>query len=278
MLNSGCQQKGKATGHDNTLDTESARPTTFSALGDVPYVADEFESLLQGIAAHNQESSSLFLIHLGDIKTSAEPCDENRYKKVADILKESSTPTFIIPGDNEYNDCEDPITAFSYWKKNFLRFHENWNFHGNINYDDTRNENYSWLRKDVLFIAINLVGGRVHDSLEWKARLSQNADWVEKSINHYKAKANAVVLFGHAYIDEDIEGKFSLFTDRFRKVAKDYGKPVLYLHGDGHVFVHDRPWPEKNILQVQVDAGVRFLEITVDTKREEVFYFNKDFI
>ncbi|MDH5604461.1 MAG: hypothetical protein OEY51_10995 [Cyclobacteriaceae bacterium] len=271
-----CDARKSKDTPDMVTDPVQHVPVSFTAMGDVPYTPQDFIDLAGQIEKHDKNASSSFIIHLGDIKTSADSCNERRYQEVANILKQSDISLFIIPGDNEYNDCDDPITAFSFWKKYFLHFHKKWEFPFPIEYDNERAENFSWVQEDVLFIAINLVGGRVYDSLEWNNRLRQNADWVEQSVDRQESNVNAMVLFGHAFITGDTSGKFTLFTDRFREIAKNFGKPVLYLHGDGHVYIHDRPWPEANILRVQVDAGARLLEVTVDTKQEDPFIFRKD--
>jgi hypothetical protein len=47
----------------------------------------------------------------------------------------------------------------------------------------------------------------------------------------------------------------SPFFTPFRAAAATFGKPVLFLHGDGHTWIMDHPWPEPNILRVQVNNG-----------------------
>ena len=47
----------------------------------------------------------------------------------------------------------------------------------------------------------------------------------------------------------------SRFSESAVKDAEQFEKPILYLHGDGHRWIHDRPGAAKNILRVQVDQG-----------------------
>jgi len=183
-------------------------------------------------------------------------------------------PTFIVPGDNEYNDCPDADEAFTYWNKYFLHFHENWKIPYDISYQNVRKENFTWLTESVLFIGLNLLGGRIHDASEWKTRLIQNSEWVSELIDQNKDKANAIVVFGHANVTDFSPEKYKLFTDVFRKKAEEFGKPVLYLHGDGHIWIKDKPWPEKNILRVQVDAGPQILKVGILKGHENPFIFD----
>ena len=94
-------------------------PVIFYAMGDVPYVDAEDKLLPQQIAAIPPDAQ--FLVHLGDIKDGATPCDEAIYKKVAGMLAKSNVPTFVIPGDNEWNDCQKPEQGWKYWQKYFRR-------------------------------------------------------------------------------------------------------------------------------------------------------------
>ena len=47
--------------------------------------------------------------------------------------------------------------------------------------------------------------------------------------------------------------KFKAFLVPFRRAAAEWKKPLLFLHSDGHVWIDDQPWPEKNIRRIQVD-------------------------
>lgn len=247
-------------------------PIIFSAIGDVPYSEEVVKELDNSIADHNKSSESSFIIHLGDIKPGSKPCDEIVYENVSAQLKKSNLPVYIIPGDNEFNDCTDPDQAFSLWNKYFFHLNENWEKIHDVDYQIERKENFSWVEKEVVFIGLNLVGGRVHDSLEWKNRLESNAEWIDQLVEQNKSSLKAMVVFGHANMNNKPE-KFDSFVEKFRVTAKSFGKPILYLQGDGHHWIEDRPWEEQNILRVQVDAGANILKVKVDTKLENPFIF-----
>ncbi len=249
-------------------------PLIFSAIGDVPYSEGLADSLRTSLSKFNKHNSSSFLIHLGDIKSGSTPCEEFIYDQVADILKLSAVPVFIVPGDNEYNDCEDPKEAFAWWNKYFFHFHENWEFPWEIRYQPDHQENFTWVKNDVLFVGLNLVGGLVHDSSEWDTRLKQNANWID-SLLEKDSTFKAMVVFGHANMNNEPQ-KYEVFTNQFRSIAAAFKKPILYLHGDGHYWIRDRPWAEQNIHRVQVDAGARILQIAIDTKLADPFVFVKN--
>src|SRR6185369_7924473 len=108
------------------------------------------------------------------------------------------------------------------------------------------------------FIGINLVGGRVHDPAEWALRLPQDAAWINEVLTRPSmndARAAVLLCQANPFVIKPGESKdkFKAFLVPFRKAAADWKKPLLFLHSDGHVWVDDQPWPEKNIRRIQVD-------------------------
>ena len=253
-------------------------PVSFTAIGDVPYNEEQRDSLIKMISKHNATKASQFVVHLGDIKPGAGACDEAVYQDVHGILREFNVPTFIVLGDNEYNDCEDPEQGLAYWNEYFLHFNENWAFEPVVSYQAERTENFSWIKNRVLFIGTNLVGSQVHDSIEWQNRLTQNGQWVKKLLEEQKNKINAMVLFGHANMVEAGPEKFKPFTDLFVSAARSFGKPVLMVQGDGHFWIKDKPWSAQNIIRLQIDGRDTAVKITVDTNLEYPFLFDREFL
>ena len=244
----------------------------FSAIGDVPYSEEDYVLLNKSIIESNTNSKSEFLIHLGDIKSGGEPCDEQIYSDVSNILKKSVLPVYIIPGDNEINDCEDPIAAYDLWNKYFFHLNENWPSEAKIKYQPNREENFMWIQKDVLFVGLNQVGGRIIDRNKWDERLKSNALWIDHLVQNQGERIKVMVIFGHANMNL-VPENFKSFMSIFSATAESFQKPILYLHGDGHVWVKDKPWKQQNIQRVQVDAGANILKIRINTNKEDPFVF-----
>jgi uncharacterized repeat protein (TIGR02543 family) len=228
-------------------------PITFSVTGDVPYGSSEITILEDIVVDHNVYSPSDFFVHVGDIKSGSESCTETRYATVADILRGLAVPTYILPGDNEWNDCSNPSQAWGYWTKHLLGLEQD--FCGvppDFEAQSVRPENFAFTANGVLFIGLNLVGGSVQSQSEWNTRLQQNANWVNEKLAEYGSAVRAMVVFGHA----GPSSNRALFFDQFRAAAGSWGKPVLYVHGDGHSWIMDRPFSQQqNILRVQVPQG-----------------------
>ena len=253
--------------------TSSAAKTLvrFAAMGDVPSAPAEDELLPRQIAELPRDAE--FVIHLGDIKTGNTPCDETVYAKVSGLLGQSAARLFIIPGDNEWNDCADPDAAWQLWRRHFGRFEERWPGGFGIFRQLEREENFSFVRNRVLFLGLNLVGGRVHDAEEWRRRHAENLDWVRRNLRQFGDEVSAVVLFGHV---NPVPVHDDFFTG-FVEEATARKKPFLYLHGDGHRWIHDRPFAAKNVLRVQVDQGGIAPPVLVDVtdNPDEPFVFDR---
>jgi hypothetical protein len=245
------------------------RPLLFSAIGDVPYSANDELILREHIQTHNDVSNSRFMVHLGDIMRDSN-CPEWAYLNVAKILRELTIQTFVIVGDNEWNDCADPDESWMLWTNYFARFDEQQWSNRNVLRQSERDENFSWTEEGVLLIGLNLVDGIVHDSNEWATRFNHDADWVEKHFSSAQESVYAAIVFGHSNLPP--AGENETFFTRFREAVKEFGRPVLYLHANGHVWIHDQPWPE-NITRVEVENATP-VQVTVSSELDPVFAFN----
>lgn len=246
---------------------------TFAAMGDGPYDIKDFNRLRHQIGHENRAEKAKFVIHVGDIASGTDALPESRYTRVADILKGSKAPLFIIPGDNEWNDLEDPAIGWDYWVKHYTAFEQHFDVPWAVERQDVRRENFAFVLDGVLFVGINLVGGTVHDAEEWRIRQEQDAAWVRDQIESHGRDVRAAVIFGHANPNEKHDG----FFDAAVPVIEAFGKPVLYLHGDGHVWQKEKRWRAPNLWRVQVDKIGEGppVRVTVTDKKRKPFDFDR---
>ena len=291
--------------------TAAGEPIIFSAMGCGPYTPPDKPAVAFYVQQENREHISEFMVHLGDVfktpsvkkpdagatsaakKPAADepplPCQlptEKEYRHVADLLTVSNTiPTWIVVGDNEWNDLEDPAQGWKWWQKYYARFEEHFQSPWKTERQPERPENFAFVRKGVVFIGINLPGGRVHDAAEWAVRLPQDATWIKEVLTRPSmSDVRAAVVFCQAnpFVIKSGEpkNKFTSFLIPFRQAAAEWKKPLLFLHSDGHVWIDDQPWPEKNIRRIQVDKwDTKFptLQVTVadDGDAKTIFTFNR---
>jgi hypothetical protein len=227
----------------------------FSVIGDAPYTSAGEKKLIDDIDDNNCFSDASFLIHIGDIKSGG-PCNESHYKNVASILKASEKPVFIIPGDNEWNDCENPGNAWQLWKEYFMNFESNFKHPFKVSRQHTRPENFSFTYDETLVIGINNVGGKIHDSLEWVNRLNENAIWIDSMLNTHKNEVRSAVIFSHA-----APKTISNFSTRLKESVTAFAKPTLWVQGDSHKWVYKEQWLTSNMTLIIVDEGKTALPI-----------------
>ncbi|MEQ8767872.1 MAG: hypothetical protein RL885_28470 [Planctomycetota bacterium] len=227
---------------------DAPEPIVFAALGDVPYSNPEYPLLEKQLASLAGQVD--FAVHVGDIKPGTMPCLETIYVAVAKILEESPVPCFVLPGDNEWNDCLKPAEAKELWVKHLARLDARWTADWGVTRDEQVPGTFCFERQGVLFLGLNLLGGRVDDAEEWKQRHARMAKWVEASWKAHP-ETRAMVVFGHA----QPSAKHQDFFDAFTGSVIRYGKPVLYLHGDGHLWTWAPDFGPANLLRVQVDQG-----------------------
>src|SRR5262245_20138333 len=207
-------------------DLARAADLIFSAIGDVPYSTSEIPELEEHIANHNLYSPSRFLIHLGDIKSGSETCAEARYATIADILHASQVPAFIVPGDNEWVNCPNPDQAWAWWTAHLLGIEQDFCGIWPVDAQQSRPENFSFVLDGVLFIGLNEVSGTpssVRDA---------DAAWVNSQFAAKGATSRAAVLMAQ-------KEPGGVLWDAVLANGRAFGKPLLYIHGNGHSWIED---------------------------------------
>lgn len=183
-----------------------------------------------------------FVIHLGDIKSSATPCDYTNFAIADGFLSQSKVPAFFVIGDNEWNDCQYPDAAFALWKTIYVRFDRKyWKHDLQVKQMPGRPESFTFVNRGTLFIGLNLVGSPVVDWTEWNNRTRTQLDWTLELIEQGRSgdmAIGAIVIFAHANLD----GKHRLFVDPLVAYVRDVLQdriPIMYIGGDNHSWLYE---------------------------------------
>ena len=230
----------------------------FYVIGDLPYDERQRQRLIYHV--ENLPEDAEFLIHIGDLRSAKEmnECILSEYEGVAEILKKSHVPTFIIPGDNEYNDCPNANEGLGFFRNVFGQLENNWNAPFTVHRNEDRPENFYFVHKNVLYIGLNLIGGAIHDDDEWISRLSSQFNWVKALTETYvlgsAKEAGSVVIFGHA-IPTHEHRQFFWPLESFYKDELKERIPMIYIHGDGHYFEFQDRFLGTNFPRLMVEGG-----------------------
>jgi hypothetical protein len=275
-------------------------PIGFALIGDTPYSEMEASQLDAMIGEMNREELA-FVIHVGDITSGRGPCSDEWFEARKRQLEKSRHPLAIVPGDNDWVDCHrtgfDPIGRLKKFRELFesgdtslgerkIRLERQ-----SGRYAEYR-EHVRWIAGDVLFVGLNVQGsnnnlGRTSAmDAEHRARMAAVLSWLQDSLRLARERALAGMLI-FAQADPDFEGKirrkpdgFAEFRDALRKLALDFGKPVLFVNGDSHFYKLDQPLADprtglrvENFTRVVVFGSpqVRWVRAGIDASSPRLF-------
>jgi hypothetical protein len=216
----------------------------------VPYTTDQSATLKQQM--DELPSDAEFVVHVGDIRSArgSPTCRQPEYTNVANLLRRSHAPVFIVRGDNDWIDCPNQQDGFEFWENSFSNFEKNWNHNLPVVRETGLDENFSFVHKGTLFVGLCTVGGGGDENdSEWSDRLSVQATWTIDLIESYQNKLRSeyddsslvgrVVLFGHNDPGDDHQPFFGPLV-AYVADTLDNTVPILYMNGHTHEWGRNR--------------------------------------
>lgn len=177
-------------------------------------------------------------------------------------------------------------------------------------------ENVRWKMGDVLFIALHVVGsnnnlGRTPEmDAEYAKRNAANLAWMKEGFElAERSGSRAVVIIAHAnprfentwpakmqkrYMLDGLAMKpseerrttgFDEFLEALEEETLEFGKPVVYAHGDTHLFRVDKPlvgWTSGRVIEnfTRVETmgypDTHWVRVTIDPGDPNVFKFSSE--
>ena len=317
----------------NPVNTGSSEPYTLAVIGDMPYGPAKLAELPSLIASINGDAKVDLVAHLGDIKAgSSSPCTDAYFDTVKTLFDGFKDPLVYTPGDNEWTDCHVasknnglytpterlqavralffPVAgqALGGRKKRLV-----------TQADDPANsayvENTMWMESQVVFAALNITGSN-NDLASWGSPLPADAASYPSQVQEVASRAQAnrawlarafataaengaagvVLLFQADMWDPTAAlSGFDALVLQIGNLAAAFGKPVLLLEGDSHVFRVDHPYTAAsplfvmhsgtpiagNVTRVVVEGSAagrtEYLRLTVDPKGQgtDLFTFER---
>ena len=252
------------------LPALAAERFTFAAIGDMPYERDDGR-MVDPEAPRNREFAGLigringarpaFTVHVGDIKAGSTVCTDAHLAFIKGLFDRFEAPLVFTPGDNEWTDCHrrggDPLERLARLRQVF---------HGQPQSLGARPmpvatqagfpENGQWSRDGVLFATLNVPGSDNNRRMpaEYQARNAAVLAWLHGTFHRARLEgAKGVALFmqanpGWFCTRPECEAKSGDGTEGYRDLVAaldaevaGFGRPVLMVHGDTHVFSVDKP-------------------------------------
>ena len=264
----------------STMDL-SDRSWSFAQIGDHPYTQGKIDSLPAFVSFINSDPSVRMVVHTGDIKAgSKKACTDSLFALVKSGYDGIRTPFVYTPGDNEWVDCHVAIKANGLYtpterldairKLFFPVAGQSLGMQKITTHSQAQTgyapyaqyvENVWFQQAGVTFGTINIQGS--NDDLapwgtplpanasQWPSQAEEHARRVKANLNWIKAifdvgsSSNGIVLVYQADMWDPAEptlAGFDVYVSLIGQLAGQYGKPVLLLHGDSHVFRSDKPF------------------------------------
>jgi hypothetical protein len=247
----------------------AAKNFRFIAIGDTPYIShNQLDQLATRI---NQESVS-FTIHVGDIKSGSTLCTDEAFQMVYRQFMTFEKPLIYTPGDNEWTDCHrknngsyDPVERLQKIRAVFFssdlslgRLAIALEQQSSQKTFSEFPENRRWVQENVSFATIHMVGSNnnlqpeLPSFSEFNLRNQANIAWMRETFAVARTKGHkAIVLAMQADTFYDAskptESGFVDWLLAFQQEAAVWGKPVLLIQGDSHVFKVDHPYKGKGM-------------------------------
>jgi len=262
------------------INTGSRQAYTLAVFGDFPYGDAKIADMPDFFALINSDPKVDIVVHLGDIKAgSNSSCTDEYFAMIDSAFATFKDPLVYTPGDNEWVDCHQASKNNGFYtpterlqavrnlffpvagqtlggrKKQLL-----------TEADDPANsayvENVIWMESQVVFATLNIQGSNddlaswgsplpanasnfPSQSAERAARSQANSAWLEKTFALARDNNAAGVVLAFQADMWDATSALSGFDDvvqHIGKLAIAFGKPVLLLEGDSHLYRVDQPY------------------------------------
>jgi hypothetical protein len=285
-----------------TLAQPGPGSITFALIGDAPYNALEIPAIDRLIDEMNQQDLA-FVIHVGDITSGQGPCSDEWFEARKRQFQRSKHPFIIVPGDNDWVDCHrsgrDPLERLKRFRELFEAGDESLGARtirlerqsSDPRFAEYR-EHVRWTAGQVLFVGLNVqgsnnnLGRNAAMDREYEQRMLAVFDWLDEAVKTVEQRnLRGLVVFVQA--DPDFHRWVHRRPDgfeRFRNVLRTHAlwlkKPVLFVHGDTHVYIYDQPLSDPatgktvaNFSRVEVFGSpqVRWVKAWIDPSRRDVF-------
>jgi hypothetical protein len=243
---------------------------TFAVMGDTPYNDREEAPFLATIERMNAQPLA-FVVHVGDIKAGSNSvCSDALFEKRKEQFNLSAHPFIYTPGDNDWSDCRrpsnggmNPLERLA--KLRHVFFAEGRSLGRERIETATQDgcvergaaacacgahpENRMWTYKAVRFVTLNFPGpdndvghGAATDE-EARCRTLANRQWLERAVGESEDPATRGLVVA-TQANPWVGKAFAPFLREMAAAAQRLRKPILFVHGDTHLYRFDTPFAD----------------------------------
>jgi len=221
----------------------------FGVLGDAPYTQAEVGRLDAVIDRINAEPLA-FVVHVGDIGSSTpeQACGDRWLEARKQQLARIRHPFLLIPGDNEWSDCKQPLERLRVWRRFFCNSEtiQELSRQGGEYCEHVRWEKNGWV-----FVALNVPGPDNHiGHPESEPRMRAVFAWLDEAAKLAANSKGLVVLMQANPFRPFVRDGFAPLRERLQDLAARRPRRVILIHGDTHLYRDDEPLPGMRRIEV----------------------------
>jgi len=220
----------------------------FGVLGDAPYTEGEVERLDAVIDRMNAERLA-FVVHVGDIGSSTldQACGERWIVERKKQFERIRHPFLLLPGDNEWSDCKQPLERLKAWRALFC----NPAFLKLERQSGEYCEHVRWEAGGWVFVALNVPGPDNHiRHPEHLPRMRAVFAWLDEAAAlGANAKGLVVLMQANPFRPAQRDG-FAPLRKQLEDLASRYPARIILIHGDTHLSRDDEPLPGLRRIEV----------------------------
>ncbi len=300
----GASVAGPLAGSADSAGGQPSAAYRVGLFGDMPY-GEYGRAQYPAVLADMNRADLTFSVFNGDIKNGSEPCyadvdgsaaaagKPDVYKQAVRSFNTLRAPVVVIPGDNEWTDCDRTriVPAFNSTQRlAYLRrvFYPTDQTLGRRTATVTRQsakypENVRRTVGPVTFVAVNIPGSdnnwvdpardgtaegpAAEAQAEYTARNAANLAWLDAAFAAAeKADSEAVMIVTQADMWDPAAAatdKLTHYADTKKALARltiAFGGPVVLVNGDSHSFEIDKPLTDAATTNAAGGAGGNVIE------------------
>ena len=213
---------------------------TFGVRGDTPYSQGEAERLDNVINEMNAEKLA-FVVHVGDIGSPALACHDEWLQERKKQFQRIRHPFFLVPGDNEWTDCAQPVERLQAWRRFFCHSET---IPGLARQPGDYCEHVRWEAGGWIFVALNVPGSNNNvRHREYGPRMAAVFAWLDEAAAlAANAKGLVVLMQANPFITLPRDG-YAPLRQRLQDLGAKFPRRMVLVHGDTHISRDDEPLP-----------------------------------
>jgi predicted phosphodiesterase len=227
--------------------------------GDAPYSEAEVERVERLIDEMNAAPLA-FVLHVGDVGSSSalQACGDAWLLERKQQFARIRHPFILVPGDNEWSDCKDPLRRLELWRKRFCFADSRL---GVESQQGEFCEHIRWQSGGTLFVVLNVAGSNNNlRHAEHAPRMAAVFSWLDESAEQARLRGMrlAVVMHANPFVTLPRDG-YAPLRERLRVLGAR--QKTILIHGDTHVYRDDEPLPGVRRIEVWGSPFVGWLRL-----------------